>query len=637
MNRTKKPTIILILLVMIALSGCGKEDITKQDEKILTEVRTQLIKDSRKIKQSIEYPAVIASEQEAKIIAKTSGTARNVKFEINDRVSMGQILANIDEINAGNNSNTKFSAAQVKQAQIAVEQTAASLNLARNNYQNLLLSSEKDLLQAEIAKNQSGKNRENLDLTTAESIKSAQLAYETAKIAREQAKINLDNRINLSDQSLDDSATNSETSADAVANSSGSLINSVNNITDVDDSKGVELPYKNNLGALDTSSYQNTQAAYSRAKAAYENYQNKSFASLEDKINNIIALAELTKKMTDSAKLLFEKTITSGNLPQTSAAGYSLAGLQSTAAGYQSAANANLSQINAARQALKNTGLNNDTTIDNLKKAYELAQKQEESAKQSLENLKAGNTAQIDNASFSNQSASNQYNSTKIKLDSQISVSKSQLDLAALSYNNAVVALQNLYDIHQAVSPINGFVVKKSVSDGDTISAGQVLAVISQSENVKMQFYASQDDLDFLSLGQSATVRDSDNKAYQGVISSITMQADPITKRYLVEVRPKDNKTRFPLGAVVNIAIDYEKSVGDADNIILPISAVEISQNSNSVTIVENNLAKKIPVKLIKIEGENVEIGTDLPGESQIVIEGNKLIREGEEVKIKNN
>ncbi|MCX6799838.1 MAG: efflux RND transporter periplasmic adaptor subunit, partial [Candidatus Falkowbacteria bacterium] len=626
---------ILILAITLTLSGCGKvSEEPKKEVKNIMEVSVQTIKDSQSVMQLIEYPAMVVADKEAKIIAKTSGTAKDVNFNVRDKVRIGQELLKIDDINAKSNNTQNFNASQVKQAIIMVEQAASSFNLAQKNYQNLVLSGEKDLHQAQIGVNQSGSGKNNLTKITAENYKSAELAYATAKLNREQAKISLDNKKSTGGQSEVDTITNADTTVDSAFNTSSTIILNINNITNL--GGGVTLTYKDVLGALNPLSLSQAMDAYGRAVASKTTYLSQANTNTQDRLSAVLIFANDVKKLTNTTKNLFDNTVASADLPQSSVTGTSLPGLQSIVAGYQSQMTTLISQINAAKQSLTNTKLNNDSTLDSLEKAYELALNQEESAKQNLENLKANSTSQLDSADFGLVTSSNQLDGLKIKLNSQLAVAKSQVEIASLNYNNAVVTLQSLYDSRTAISPIDGIITKKVVADGDTISQGQILAIVSQSENVKLQLYVNQDDLAYLKPDQKVLIKDNENHAYDGIIKSITPQADNFSKRFLVEVKPiKNDLDLYVLGTVMNVAINYSKNTSNAKNIILPLSAIEIGQNGSSIMIVEDNKIKKINVEIVKVEGETAEIKIDLKTTDQIVVEGNKLVQEGDEVKIK--
>jgi RND family efflux transporter MFP subunit len=636
-NCMKKNIIILALAMTVVLSGCGTNNAETAQQKSLAEVKSQKVSASKSVRQTVEYPAMVSSEQEAKIVAKTSGTAKGVRFNVGDRVSMGQEIFRIDDINSGSNSSSGFNASQIKQASIGTEQAAAAFNLAQKNYDSLLLSSQRDLAQAEIGKEQSDTGRSNLSVTASESLKSAQLAYDSAKIAREQAKNNLDSRKSISGQSSVDTNTNSSNSADSAAAACGTIITSINNIASLDEANSPGISYKNNLGVLDFNTITNAKNAYLDANTEYRSFLTANFSSTNEKIDVVILLAQKTKKLADAAKLLFDKTISSDALPQSSSLGASLSGLQAAVSGYQVQASGALSQANGAKQALVNIKLGNDATLDTMQKAYELAVKQEASAKQNLDNLKVGNKSQLDNAGYGVDSAVNQFEATKIRINSQLSVSKSQLDIARLSYNNALISLQGLFDIHKAVSPIDGIITRKFVDEADTVSPGQVLATVSQSDKVKLELYVNQEDLAFLLLGQGATIKDNNGKAYEAIVSGITPAADSVTKRFLVEVKPKINNPKiFAIGTIMNVTAAYDKKPSNTKNIILPLTAVEIGQNANNIMILDNGKVKKAAVEIVKVQGEAVEVKTGLSPDTEIIVDGNKIVEEGEEVKIKN-
>ena len=627
--------VLLCILLVFILSGCvSKNEEVKNEITIKKPVTTVKAGDAKKIKESIEFPAVVASDQEAKIIAKTSGNIKGFKIKAGEKVSIGQILGKIDEIGAGKNNST-FNSDQIKQASIAVRQAQTSYQLAQTNYQNLLAGSEKDLRQAEISGSQASAGSENITATSKENLKSAEISYEQAKIATENARLTLDNRKKQTTQTTADTDTNAGITADTVANTCNNVIFSINEITGLDQLLGPSLSYKYLLSVKNTGYLISAQKAYLSAKLSADNYQ-KSGTNVQNKVDLAIKLVQETKKLADSAKQVFDNTISAESLPQTSVTGPSLSGLQTSVTGYQSQINSALSQINSAKQSLANSKLGGDSSLDALEKAYELSKKQEASAKQNLANIKAGNKSQGDQARFGNLSAKNQLENTKTRINSQISVSLSQIELSRLQYQNAVLALQSLYDIHQIISPIDGMVASKNADEGETVSPGQIIAVISRDDRVRLQFYVDRENLSYLKSGQECSIIDSSGKEYKAKISSLSPTADSQTKRFLIEAVPdKFVPDTFTIGTVMNVSISITKNAKQAGSVILPLSAIEVGQNGNTVFILEENKAKKITVQLISVNGESAEVKGDFSKDTLIITAGNKNIKEGEEVEIK--
>lgn len=552
------------LLFLIFLTACGAPtEAPKEVEKTALEIKGQTVGESRSIKQEYEYPALVLSEQEAKLIAKTSGTAKQVNFKIGDKVKIGSLLVKIDDINQGGSLGQGFSASQIKQAQLAAEQAET--------------------------------NRRNLALTSAEGLKSLQITYESAKIAAEQAKLALSNREKGINQSDDDINTNVNNTANSVADTCNTIINGINNITGFDPSAVGDLPYKNNLGVTNSQQAIEAKNIYDSAESAYQKYITAIFADTKTRIDETIKLAESTKKLTDITKKYIDSSLVGTSLPAAT-----LSGFQSAIAVYQTQINAAIAQINAAKQALENNTIANDTGSDALTKAYELAKQQEKNAWQALKTQQAN--------------------------------IKSALDTADLGYRNALINLQSIMDIHLVVAPISGLITQSFVSLGDTVSAGELLATISSGQTMKFQLYVDESVLKNIAKGQSVIIKNNENKEIPGKIANLAAQADTLTKRFLVEVMPiSSGANDFALGTVVNIIITVEKK-SDSKNIILSLSAIEIGQNNTNIFIMENGRAKKIPVTIIKIQGETAEMKADLAETDIIITDGNKFIQEGDPV-----
>jgi RND family efflux transporter MFP subunit len=627
----------IIALAIIIIQKNKKTEVVAETRKDPIEVSGRSIKDLRTLKETIGFPALVQAEQEVKIIAKSSGNIKGLTVKPGDKVRAGQVLARIDDTTAGaSNRGSGFNASQIKQASIAASQAAASYQLARNNYQNLLESAQKDINQLEISKDQASQGKANIGITTNEALKSAEIAHETAKIAVEQARLSLENRKKSIGQSENDTSTNARTSGVTVANSARSIITGLNNILGFDTTKGLMINYKKNLGALDSASLTAANNDYNSALAASDAFESARFYDANREVDAAIDLANKTKVLVDSSKNVLENTFTSVDLPQNSLAGNSLNSLISAVNGYQAQINGILSQINGTKQSLLNAPINNSSSLDALEQAYELAKKQEAASLQNLNNLKAGNKSQLDAASFGVKAANNQLDASKSKIESQISVSRSQVEIAGLQYQNAVATLQSLYDIREAVSPIDGTITARMVDENETVSPGQTIAIVSQLAEIKLQFYVDQENLAGLKVGQSAKIADSDNAAYPAKITSITPQADSMTKRFLVEVVPdKKDPELFALGTVMNVSLDIFKKSNSADSFLLPLSSIEVSQNGNSIFIIKDSLAAKANVEILRVLGESAEIKSDLPADTIIVIDGNKSIKEGDEVSLK--
>lgn len=618
------------ILSVLFLSACGAPtEEEKKSEIAPTIVSVRSIEESSKLATEVVYPGTITPEQDVKITATASGNASGVLVRLGDKVKAGQVLMRIDDSNSG--SAGSFNAAQVGQAQLSVNQAKNALDLARNSFKALESATKKDLDQAKSSANQAGRNVEHTGSTTSESLKTAELAYESTKLATEQAKSTLENRKELAVQSEQDTITNAFTTATSYANTAGSVIDGINTLTGLDNRNNVDISYKNNLGALDSSALQKADASYDLVRSGYENFLAQSACTeASECINRTAQLLNITKTAIDATVTLLEKTISGGSFTQTS-----LNTLKSTALGYQSQINTAIAQINATKQALVNVPLNNKTTIDQLEKAYSLAQKQEASAAQNVSSIRAQIASQRDQVGTAASSAQSSYESTSLKLQSQLDSSRVQVQQAELAYQNALLALQNLSNTRTITAPIDGSITKKSVSEGDAVNPGQTLFTISNVGNVKVEVFLDDVHQALVSQGLSAKIVDSNQQTFTVKLMNIAPQADAFTKRFLAEFLPDSSQTNFPsAGNIVDVMIPVTYKPLAEKNFFIPLSALTVGQNESSIFIVEKGLAKRVPVKVIRVTGEYAELSAKIPEKTNIIVDGARTVSEGTAVQI---
>jgi membrane fusion protein, multidrug efflux system len=236
----------------------------------------------------------------------------------------------------------------------------------------------------------------------------------------------------------------------------------------------------------------------------------------------------------------------------------------------------------------------------------------------------------------------NQYDSEKKNPTGPQTVSKAQkdnangaVDLAEIQLENAKVGYKGSLDDHLITSPINGYVTQKLVKTGDSVSAGQPLFKISKTSNMKIQFYVDENQLASVTKGLEVELSDNDGNKIPLTVKNISPQADSVTKRFLIEAYPKASDVESLLsGTIVSVSLSIEKTPVESGALILPLSAINIGQNENYIFISENGKAKKINIDVVSVSGETADIKADLPSDAEIIIEGSKLVRDGQEINI---
>lgn len=220
---------------------------------------------------------------------------------------------------------------------------------------------------------------------------------------------------------------------------------------------------------------------------------------------------------------------------------------------------------------------------------------------------------------------------------SQKDSAKTQRDIAKLQYENTKLGLSGSIDNHLLTSPIAGVITNRNVAVGDSISVGQPIATISKSTNIKVQFFVDQEERKVLVRGQKISAIDANGNSIALLIRNIAVSADSITKRFLIEAYPeKQSQTTLLAGTIATVHIETTIKSKMSDNLILPLSAISTGQNESYIFVIENDVAKKQVVQILKVEGEHAEIAAEISDETLIITGGNKLLRGGEAVALQN-
>jgi RND family efflux transporter MFP subunit len=211
---------------------------------------------------------------------------------------------------------------------------------------------------------------------------------------------------------------------------------------------------------------------------------------------------------------------------------------------------------------------------------------------------------------------------------------RSARDIAKRQYENSQIALSGALDSRLITAPISGTIISKNISLGDSVSVGQQIATISKTGKIKVQFFVDQEQFSHFSLGLPVNLIDNNENAFAAKVTNISPVADSATKKFLIEAEPNE-KTALLGGTIINVSLEISELPQKTENILLPLSAITVGQNESYLFIVENGKAKKVNVTIDNISGEIAEVKLDLPKETQVIISGNKSLKDSDAVEVK--
>ncbi len=290
-----------------------------------------------------------------------------------------------------------------------------------------------------------------------------------------------------------------------------------------------------------------------------------------------------------------------------------------------------------------------EATVENARASYSAAQAKWEQIKDnpmdsSLTAAQAAvaaaeQTLVLTKAPFTNQEIASQQ-ALIDQADQQLSLVANKYTRADIASATAAVALAEASlttaNVHlknaTITAPFDGVVARKYVSKGALVSAqSPVFSLVSRE--VQVVFNVEEASIGRLQVGQNVSLITSalGEQAFQGKVLTIAPVADPASRTFRVTAIPIIAGSPLKGGMFTNVSVATETR---ARALIVPRSAI-IQQGADSfVYIVENKRAslRKVAVGLTN-EGF-VEITSGLDAGQQVVIQGNRSLRQDDEVQV---
>lgn len=311
-----------------------------------------------------------------------------------------------------------------------------------------------------------------------------------------------------------------------------------------------------------------------------------------------------------------------------------------------------LANVHAQQVALDGANLDLD-------KANTSLEQQISTAKQNIDKLQVQYDNEKDN-----------YDKQQILYNSDV-ISKKDFDEAAAKYDSASIDLKAAVDNYESLqnnqgpesikaaqnaiesrkagletaqiqaddatvkAPISGIVSVKDVEVGKLASAQSGSVTIIDNSKLTVQVTVPDKIVGRLKVGQSIpiAVNALDGKKITGTIDTISPNTDSKDKSYIVKINIENSDDNIKCGMFVKVYLEAENK----DNIlIVPNEAIKVENGVNYLYTVENNKIKKIGVETGISNDKSTEIIGKIKDDTSIIIEGQSLLDDGEEVNVIN-
>ena len=181
------------------------------------------------------------------------------------------------------------------------------------------------------------------------------------------------------------------------------------------------------------------------------------------------------------------------------------------------------------------------------------------------------------------------------------------------------------------VSPISGTIDQMDLKLGQVAQPGTTGIRIVNADKLKVKADVPESYVSSVNTGNVVKIVVPD--AQDSVTTKVTFAAkaiDPVSRSFAVEVKlPVRKSIRPNMTAILKIA-DYSKSSA----IVVPVKAIQRSEEGDYVFVNEGGTAKKVTIKAGKTYGGQTEIVSGLKAGDQLVTEGVSDIEDGDKIKV---
>lgn len=230
------------------------------------------------------------------------------------------------------------------------------------------------------------------------------------------------------------------------------------------------------------------------------------------------------------------------------------------------------------------------------------------------------------------QNAEKNYNKMKYLFD-EGAISESQFDGTKTEYEVSRANYDAALQMVELRSPINGTVTSIDVAVGEYVAPGMQVATVATTDNLRMKFGVSSNDIGLISEGAGVQVSvDAESLLVgKGTVIMVARSADPVTRSFQIEVEADNSAHLFKPGMFGKADI----TIGEYNNIIVVPRIAIINRNNKDYVYVYSGgkaLAREV-ILGIDFNGSS-EVKSGLNAGDTLITVGQNYLEDGIDVNL---
>ncbi|GLS34045.1 RND family efflux transporter, MFP subunit [Mesorhizobium albiziae] len=210
----------------------------------------------------------------------------------------------------------------------------------------------------------------------------------------------------------------------------------------------------------------------------------------------------------------------------------------------------------------------------------------------------------------------------------QLTEAELALRNADLSIHDAQVALER----RSIIAPIAGVVGILPIEAGNYVTSQSAVATIDDRSSILVDFWAPERFASAVKIGTELQARSlaNPNEAFTGSISAVDNRIDAKSRTLWVQAKIANPADSLRAGMSFQVTMRFP---GDTYPAVSPL-AIQWGADGAFIWAVEDGKAKRVPVRIVQRNTEDVLVDAPITSGDIVVTEGVQSVREGSDVRI---
>ncbi|TVR73288.1 MAG: efflux RND transporter periplasmic adaptor subunit [Spirochaetaceae bacterium] len=209
-------------------------------------------------------------------------------------------------------------------------------------------------------------------------------------------------------------------------------------------------------------------------------------------------------------------------------------------------------------------------------------------------------------------------------------ISRQAYDDARTQFEVAQANWQAVRKMTQVRAPISGHITRINVSVSDNVARGDPLFTVSDFNRLKTTVWLTDRQVQEVTTGLPARAVWQDREV-TGEVVQVDLAMDQTRKAFAAKLRFENPGRVIRSGVTARVEIETYRN---REAIILNQREVLAGGEGHSVLIVQDDVARRVPVTIARRQGLLVEIGSGLQREDLVITGGYDLASDGQPVRI---